>query len=378
MMRLLSILIVLACVAPVQSKDGKIEDLTVLLRSVQERTKMPAMGVAVVRSSGLVGIGAAGVRASGDKTPVTKDDRWHLGSCTKAMTATLVARLVEQGKLEFDDKLAARLKPLAPKMHEAFRDVTLALLLQNRGGAPASLDARGLWGRLWKRDKNPRAKRTELLQDVLAHAPANTPGTEYLYSNAGFAIAGAVAEHVMDASWEDLMRKHVFDPLGMKSAGFGAPGSADKVTQPRGHRNVGGDWVPIDPGPHGDNPPAIGPAGTVHATLEDWGRFVSLHLRGARGQEKKFLKPKTFGTLHAPPQGQQYAMGWLVTARGWADGKVLNHAGSNTMWFCVTWVAPEVDFAVLVTCNAAGERAASACDDVAGAMIRRFLKQRDR
>jgi CubicO group peptidase (beta-lactamase class C family) len=65
----------------------------------------------------------------------------------------------------------------------------------------------------------------------------------------------------------------------------------------------------------------------------------------------------------------RYAMGWGVAERDWAGGRVLTHTGSNTMWFAVTWIAPEKDFAVLVCCNAAGEKATKACDRAASALI---------
>ena len=68
-----------------------------------------------------------------------------------------------------------------------------------------------------------------------------------------------------------------------------------------------------------------------------------------------------------------YAMGWGVAARPWADGRVLTHSGSNTMWFCVVWIAPKKDFAVLVACNA-GLDAAGATDQAAGAIIGELLK----
>ena len=65
-------------------------------------------------------------------------------------------------------------------------------------------------------------------------------------------------------------------------------------------------------------------------------------------------------------------MGWVVVDRDWAGGAALTHAGSNTMWFAVTWVAPQRDFAVLVACNQGGDVAAQACDDAAWALIQRF------
>jgi hypothetical protein len=62
-------------------------------------------------------------------------------------------------------------------------------------------------------------------------------------------------------------------------------------------------------------------------------------------------------------------MGWAVAERPWAGGRVLTHSGSNTMWYCVAWLAPGKDFAVLVCCNRGGDEAAKGCDAAAAAII---------
>ena len=80
--------------------------------------------------------------------------------------------------------------------------------------------------------------------------PAAQAETEFLYSNAGYVIAGAMLEQVTGESWEELIRTEVFEPLGMTRAGFGAPGSADAVDQPRGHRaGLFGGLNAVAPGP---------------------------------------------------------------------------------------------------------------------------------
>jgi CubicO group peptidase (beta-lactamase class C family) len=244
----------------------------------------------------------------------------------------------------------------------------------HRSGAPANLDAGGLWGRLWSHRGSAVEARRLLLEGVVTKPPVSEPGSTYLYSNAGFAIAGAMAETVAKEPWEDLLRERLFDPLGMKSAGYGAPGTAGVLDQPRGHRK---DGNAVLPGPGSDNPAAIGPAGIVHASIPDWAKFVALHLVG-EGKSPRLLRRPTFTLLHAPAvEGKdRYAMGWGVQDRDWGGGRVLTHTGSNTMWYCVTWIAPKEDFAVLVACNQGGERAAKACDEAAGALIQDHLAAR--
>jgi CubicO group peptidase (beta-lactamase class C family) len=154
----------------------------------------------------------------------------------------------------------------------------------------------------------------------------------------------------------------------MKSAGFGAPGVKGAIDQPRGHDK---DGKAFEPGPNADNPAAIGPAGTVHCSISDWAKFVALHVRGERENGgKRVLEPESFLRLHTPTSNDShYAMGWLVVSRPWAAGRALTHSGSNTMWFCTTWLAPDRDFAVLVTCNQGGDEASKACDAACGALI---------
>jgi CubicO group peptidase (beta-lactamase class C family) len=343
------------------------DPLAELLGPIREKHSLPGLAAAIVSRGEVVALGATGVRRAGDEAALTIDDLFHIGSCTKAMTATMIAALVEDGTLSWSTTVGEVFSAI--EMDDRWREVTLEQLLTNRSGAPADLNADGLWQRLWSFRGSPRQARMELVRGVLSRPPS-TRG-EFVYSNAGFALAGAIAEQRTDTLWEELMLTRLFAPLGIASAGFGAPGSAETLDQPRGH-SAGG--TPVEPGPRGDNPPAIGPAGAVHLSLADWARFIALHTHPGAGM---LLAPATLEKLHAPADGpgDRYAMGWIVGQRGWAkgdggDGRILTHAGSNTMWFAVVWIAPERDIAFLVACNQGGPTAALACDEAVGALIR--------
>jgi CubicO group peptidase (beta-lactamase class C family) len=251
------------------------------------------------------------------------------------------------------------------KIDEGWHGATLEQLLQNRGGAPGKPPPEP-WSELFRRRDAPHEARAWFVAQLLASPPAHAPGTTFEYSNQGYTIAGAMLEEVLEKPWEQLVRAEVFEPLGMTSAGFGPPGSKESLDQPRGHQGR----EPLAPGPRADNPPAVGPAGTVHASIGDWARFAAVHLRGERG-DGSYLKPETFRKLHQPPDGQSYAMGWGCQERGWAGRRALAHSGSNTMWYCTVWIAPEKDHAFLVATNAAGESAEKACEAVLGELIPR-------
>ena len=374
--------------AALSARDAReeAEDLAGLLGGILEKHKVPALAAAAVREGRIVARGVVGIRAAGSDEKATLGDLWHLGSCTKAMTATLAATFVERGELTWETTVGEVFADV--KMDEGWRGVTLRQLLTNRGGAPAGLDAGGLWERLFVFEGTPREAREMLVAGVLGRAPAQEPGV-FVYSNAGFSIAGAMLERKGGESWEELVVGRVLRPLGVTSAGFGAPGSAGSVDQPRGHRR----GKAVAPGKWADNPSAIAPAGRAHMTIEDWARFAGAHASGETVKKDeagfRLLKPETFAMLHTPGDEKDrknaYAMGWVVAERAWGKGardgdrgRVLTHAGSNTMWFCVAWVAPEREFAVVVATNAGDEAAQKATDEAAGAIIERMLKDGSR
>ena len=368
------------------SANSEPRDVSGLIRPIREKHKVPGMVAAIVEDDQVIALAVDGVRMREHPEKVTATDQFHIGSCTKAMTATMIATLVDEGRLKWTTTIGEVFTNLADRMDPAWKSVTLEQLLCHRAGVPSDLTADGLWNRLWNHTGTPTEQRMTLVEGVLSHPPVHAPGTKYLYANAGFAIAGAMAERITGQAWEDLMRKRLFEPLGMSSAGFGAPGSVGEFTQPRGHHT---DGTAVQPGPGSDNPAAIGPGGTVHCSIGDWAKFISLHLQAERGHPR-IVSAESFAKLHTPydaPGEPQYGMGWVFTTRPWAhianpNARVMTHNGSNTMWFCVTWLAPasaapgkDHGFAVLVMCNQGGGEADRACDEAAFALIQQFSKR---
>jgi CubicO group peptidase (beta-lactamase class C family) len=354
--------------------QARIRDLDSELEPIRARHGVPALAAAVVRFNSLAGAGAVGVRKYGITEPVTVADRFHIGSCTKPMTATLAAFLVERGRIEWDTTIGEVFTNLTESVHPEFSPVTIEDLLSHRGGVPGDLHADGLWERLWRHPGTPREQRLFLIEAVTRGKPVVKPGTQYLYSNAGYAIAGGMIERIEGRSWEELLREYLFAPLGMQSAGFGVPATPRYVDEPWGHVWRDGVPIPIAPGTDADNPPSIGPGGTVHCSVIDLARFAALHLRGAQGGRTGLAKA-SFTRLHtaAGAEATGYALGWGVERRDWAGGLALTHRGSNTQWFTVMWLAPKRDFAVVVAVNIGGDAGFAACDEAAARMIELFL-----
>lgn len=262
-------------------------------------------------------------------------------------------------------------------MHPDYRGVTLVHLLSHRAGLPSMTAGFAPVPRVQLPEVqvlSPREQRYRVTEIVLSEAPVAKPGEQYLYSNAGYTVAGAIVEKVMDVPWEDLIRARLFDPLDMATAGFGAMGTHDRLDAPWPHKYEDGRLIPINPGPTSDNPPFLGPGGRVHCSMADWARYIAAVLTACRGQEG-LLPAGRYKVLQTPPFGGSYALGWQTCERSWGDGRVLTHAGTNTMNYAVVWVVPAKDFAVLAATNRGGQRADEGLDKVCGAMIGRFLHQ---
>ncbi|WP_269515938.1 serine hydrolase domain-containing protein [Brevundimonas subvibrioides] len=319
----------------------------------------PALGGMVVGPQGAIWTGAKGLRRARGTDPATAGDRWHLGSNTKAMTAAVYGRLVDQGQARWDATLSSLLPGVA--MDPAWRDVPITAVMGHVAGL-SDQTAMGMTWLMTARD-DPRTlpdKRRALVEAFLAVPPAGTPGT-FAYANGNYVLLGAVIERITGEAWEQVMGSELFQPLGIESGGFGAPTGA----QPWGHRAR----RPVDPaGPGSDNPLAIGPAGTAHMTLADYGRFLSVFLNDAGD----WLSAESRARLMRPMGSGQppYAGGWMVVeGQPWADGPALTHDGSNTMWYVSAWVAPGTQRAFVAVSND-GEAGRAACQALIPGLIR--------
>ena len=154
---------------PAQAEPAADTQIGELLKQVQQQSDVPAIAAAIVTSEGLVAFGVAGVRKRGTKSPAMPNDLWHLGSNTKAMTATLVAQLVEQDQLKWDTTLADVFPDSSFKIHPDLRGVTVLQLLSHRSGLPANLNLADYLGVNGRRERL-RAVRQELAKPPREHA----------------------------------------------------------------------------------------------------------------------------------------------------------------------------------------------------------------
>ncbi|MEM9740339.1 MAG: serine hydrolase domain-containing protein, partial [Pseudomonadota bacterium] len=208
------------------------------------------------------------------------------------------------------------------------------------------------FSRFARTNPDARNERLDYARHMLTRVPAGTPGETFAYSNAGYIIAATMLEQTMDARWEDLVTTHVFEPLGLESAGFGPQGSPDVVDQPRGHRPVflGFGRSAISPGSRAaDNPEVLSPAGRVHMSLKDLATYATAHLTGKSPGGAQFLSNASLETLHTP-RLDRYAMGWVIQDGGTRPG-LLWHNGSNTANYAEVYADPGSGIVIAMAAN---------------------------
>ena len=305
--------------------------------------KSPGLIAAIIDGAGVRALAAAGVRRQGSPEKLTGNDLVHIGSNTKAMTSTMLATLVADGTFAngWETTVIQIFPELVGEIHAGYQAVTVWQLISHTGGL--ARDARRWWAHT---ELEIQERRYAVLKENLADPPAGPVGA-FLYSNLGYMVAGAMAEKLTGKSWETLMEERLFAPLGMASAGFGAPGNLNAVDQPWGHSRAttGASWMPSQL----DSAAALGPAGTVHVSIADWAKFIQLWFPDV---VPSILDRKTLTTL-ITPGAEDYAAGWYVASRSWAADRALNHLGSNTYWVTILWVAPNRERAYLAVANSA-------------------------
>ncbi|MHC4627043.1 MAG: serine hydrolase domain-containing protein, partial [Planctomycetota bacterium] len=320
------------------------QNLRDLVEQVRRDAGAPALVAAIVRGGKVVEKAASGVRRFDRSDCVQIGDRFHLGSVAKSFTATMIGKLVEDGILRWDITIGQVLEDVP--MRAEYRNVTLEQLLQHRGGVPAMASA-GEFAEGFKSGRPPAEARAALVRQVLTEKPFK-PG-EYSYSNAGYVVAGYMAEHLTRRSWEELMRSLVFEPLELRSAGFRWPATHDHPDQSWGHVGTPPNLSVQDCAEEPSGEDYYGPAGSVHCSIEDLAHYAAFHLQGLRGIDG-MLKAETVRRLHTPAPGEHYMGGWVVNKEDEGERRD-GHEGTAGTFFAMVQLYPNEKLAVVASAN---------------------------
>ena len=324
-----------ACGGGDEDREPAPTDSPELQRVADEAVRAGLVGVVVGRLTHEVrGQQAAGLRRLGGAERVQAGDRFLIGSTSKAMTSMVAARLVERGVLSWTTTLGEALSALAPSMRADYRSVTLEQLLTHRGGLMAfdnpadiaqfeaylSNDAVELPATLAGRQR-------VFAQWVLAQpAPDGAvPGRDFLYSNAGYALAAMVLEARTGRPYAALFEQELAQPLGV--AVHWLPADEAAKDRPSGHAGQPGHLTALPPedGQRARWAEVLRPAGVdTAATPDAYARWLHWHLLALRGKATP-LPEGYLRRLRGLAEGD-YGLGWIALK---LDGRpVLVHDGA--------------------------------------------------
>ncbi|HEX9933977.1 MAG TPA: serine hydrolase domain-containing protein [bacterium] len=332
-----------------------------LLDSLRYVYNLPALAGAVVSDTSVIEAQAVGCRRYGGPANVTKNDQFHLGSDTKAMTAALIGLFVDDSLLTWDSTLPVLFPEYAETMRTEYRSVTVRDILSHSAGFVANATLTPVKTTLTE-------QRKEVVAWALTRTPTNVKG-KYNYSNTGYIIAGAIVDKLTGRSYEDLLFERVLQPLGITTAGFGPMGTAGLDDQPLQHTP---QYKPLEPTANADNPPIYNSAGRLHMSIGDWGRYIQWVLACEAGHpalmRAETARMLTTGVVPMDGEGS-YAFGWAVLDRPWANGRTLTHSGSNTFNLAVAWLAPNRNFAVMAATNICTDTTPGSMDAIVWRLI---------
>lgn len=336
------------------------ENLEQKLERIRAQHDLPGLAAAIVRNGKMSSSAVAGVRSLSSGARLQLEDRFHIASCTKSMTATLAALLVQEGRLDWTSRLVDVVPELRERIRPEYRAATLEQLLAHAARMPAYTqfgperleELKALPG-------SPTEQRLAFVAQTLASEPPNRGSGDDAYSNLGYSAAAAMMERATGTSWEDLIQKRLLTPLGMTKVGFGWPATTRTPEQPRGHYRSTGGVVeqPLD----GSYmlPVALWPAGAVNTSIGDLARYAADHLDGLKGR-KALLPAAAYERLHRTLDGKPegFTLGWGVRQDPqW--GIVHYGSGSGGTFFVRITIVPALDTAIVVASNSGDASAAS-------------------
>lgn len=292
---------------------------------------------------------AAGLRRIGSVEPLLPTDAIHIGSCTKAITGLLIADTVAVGQLRFSTTLGSL---DALWKHSPCSDVTIDALLRHEAGLPENVK----WWDITQAGGDLTSQRLNVLSPQWHSEKNHPPVGKFSYSNVGYVLLGSVIDKVYGMPFEDVIQQRIARPGMLQSIGFGVPNLVS------GHQLKTAVYTATSE----DNPPVMNSAGRLHMSVSDWLRTATLQL-----DTSDFLPQGIRKQLYGSNKVGGYSGGWITVNRAWANGIALTHAGSNTFWLAVMWVAPRTGYAFAAVANAAGDDIAKGLDRIISAMILR-------
>ncbi|MGE0544731.1 MAG: serine hydrolase domain-containing protein, partial [Dehalococcoidia bacterium] len=332
--------------------QAAVAQLDSIVADVMERTGVPGVGVAVVYQNEVVYLKGYGVREAGTTATVDADTVFQLASLSKPIASTVVASVVGDGLVSWDDPIVAHDPGFQMYTPWVTSQVTLRDMFAHRSGLPDHA------GDLLE---DIGYDREQVLHRLRYQKPASSFRSEYAYTNFGLTEAAVAAANAAGMTWEDLAAERLYQPLGMTST---SSRYADFLAAPNhalGHVRVDGQWV----AKYSRDADAQSPAGGVSSSVRDMAKWLQLQLADGMFGGEQVIDAVALGETHAPqsfsnpaqyPSTERtgfYGLGWNVSYDN--QGRVrLGHSGAFSLGAgTAVNLVPADELGIVVLANAA-------------------------
>ncbi len=326
--------------------------LNALVVDVMKKTGVPGVAVAVVSPDRVLYLKGFGLRRADAANRVDPDTVFQLASLSKPLSTTVVAGLVGDGVVSWDQPIVRSLPGFAMSDPRVTREITLRDMFCHRSGLP---DHAG------DLVEDIGYDRDEIIRRLRYIKPNSSFHTHYAYNNMGFSAAGFAAAKAAGKSWEDVCDQRLYRPLGMTSASSRHADFFAQKNRVFGHVRRGDRWVV---GKEQRNADAQAPAGGASASARDMAIWVRLQLGRGSIDGREIIKPESLeethfpqiatGPAHDPKRGPTYyGLGWDIDYGGPARVR-WSHSGAFALGAatCVYVMLAE-RFGIVVLSNSA-------------------------
>lgn len=333
--------------------NSALAQLDPLIRSSLEKTKVPGLSVAVVYNDQVVFLRGYGVRKIGDPAQVDPDTVFEIASFSKPMASTVLASLVGQRKISWDDRIVDLDPDFQLASTDTTRQITIRDFLSHRSGLATSSG--------------------DILEDLGYSRPSilyrmrylPLPGQfrkTYAYSNFGYTTAAIAAAMKIGKPWETIAEEQLYYPLGMTSTSSRFSDYENRPNKAALHIFVNGEPV----NRFVREADAEAPAGGVSSSARDLAQWVRLQLNEGKWNGKQIVDATALAETHKPeicrnpvnpanpndcPRDQYYGLGWDVgtNAQGHAQ---ISHSGAFFLGAATTvYAIPDEHLGILVLSN---------------------------
>lgn len=323
---------------------GELESrLRRLVPSLAESVGVPGVAVAIAHGGDQFFVYTGAANDAG--RPVDDRSIFEIGSITKIWTATAAMQLVDEGRVALDDLVVSVLPSFRLEDPDVSRQITIRHLLTH---------ATGFDGDVFVDTGESDGGIERYVNALVTIKPYGAPGILFSYCNAGMVVLGRVVEVLRGMPYDDVLRTHLIEPLGLSNA-YTDPFQAPVGFVVTGHAQPGGQVVPLGAMPRG-----MSPTGTrLSMTASDLLTFGQLHAQLApRPGDVPLLSSaalrdmRTPQPVTVPPLGPNYGargLGWSIeTLSGTA---VLSHNGHTRGQVAALRVVPDRDLVIVVLTN---------------------------